>query len=221
MIAGCIAIVFASGGEFMYAQYAIFVAALLDFLDGLAARLLKAQSPIGKDLDSLADVVTFGVAPSIMLYWLLKNQFLLEIWANAAFLLAAFSAIRLAKFNNDPSQSDGFKGLPTPANAILISTWAFYVQNKLAINHSNNHLWLLATLVLLVLSSAIMVSNLPMLALKFKKYQIKGNEWRISLLLAGILCFTLTPMYGFGLSILTYILISITKNLISNIHEKV
>ncbi len=157
LLCGCLAIVQIFSGDLVLASFFVFLAAVLDFFDGFAARLLKVSSPIGKDLDSLADVVTFGVVPGLMVYRLLqfaligmgeKELFWIALQKNISsielsnvhylsgfysylpyfgFLITVFSAIRLAKFNNDTRQSTTFIGLPTPANAILIT--ALVVSN--------------------------------------------------------------------------------------------
>ncbi len=131
LLCGCLALVQAFEGNLVYAAYLVGMGAIFDFFDGFAARMLKVSSPIGKDLDSLTDMVTFGVVPGIVMYKLiLKTVFFQDGISQAsgnlyylsytAFLIPIFSAIRLAKFNNDARQSDSFIGLPTPANAIFI-----------------------------------------------------------------------------------------------------
>ncbi|MDR1698827.1 MAG: CDP-diacylglycerol--serine O-phosphatidyltransferase, partial [Prevotellaceae bacterium] len=124
LLAGCMACVVAFYGEYGLAAYVIALAAVFDFADGFAARFLNAYSPLGKELDSLADMVSFGLAPAIMLFsFLAQHDFLLAL---VAFLLTIFSALRLAKFNIDKRQTDSFIGLPTPANAFF---WAFLLKD--------------------------------------------------------------------------------------------
>ncbi len=126
LLCGCLAIVKSFEGDLVWAAYLVGIAAVLDFLDGLAARLLKVSSPIGKDLDSLADMVTFGLVPGIVMFQMISFSNLLypfDLFHSLkyfAFIIPIFSAIRLAKFNNDTRQSDSFIGLPTPANAMII-----------------------------------------------------------------------------------------------------
>ena len=117
LLCGSIAVFLATQGAFLWAFVFILTGAFFDFFDGLSARLLKAPSPIGVQLDSLADDITFGLAPSIMLFCFLKP--LIGWWAGLALLMAAFSALRLAKFNVDERQHDSFIGLATPANALF------------------------------------------------------------------------------------------------------
>src|SRR5690606_26151264 len=130
LFCGCIGIVVVLEGHVTYAAYLIWLAALLDFLDGFVARLLHAYSPIGKELDSLADMVTFGVLPSIIMFVLLQEKTEGAYWHWIAFVIAACSALRLAKFNVDTRQSDSFIGLPTPANALFISALPFIIMGN-------------------------------------------------------------------------------------------
>ena len=190
LISGCIAVILAIGQSYTAALLAIIAGAVFDFFDGMAARLLHVSSPIGKELDSLADVVTFGVAPSMMLFRFITDLSyvsLLEsmdqpgtsdmaIWIIyvpfVAFIMAAFSALRLAKFNLDERQSMGFIGLPTPANALfwgsLIVGWGNALMKFSGI--------IPVLLVLMLLSCYLLVSEIPMFALKFKTWGWKGNE---------------------------------------------
>lgn len=174
LISGCIATYHAFQGDAVSALAWIIIGAVFDFFDGMTARLLHVSSPIGKELDSLADDVTFGVAPATIVYsalvLLLPHR--LQLLAFAAFLIAAFSALRLAKFNLDERQSMGFIGLPTPANALF---WGSLVVCSPS--------WLMeqpwsvaAVLVLVVLSCWLLVSEVPMFALKFKHWGFRGNE---------------------------------------------
>src|ERR1700712_3527008 len=126
LFSGCVGIVFAFQGQLFAAAYAIFLSAIFDFFDGLASRVLQSFSGIGKDLDSLADMVSFGFLPSAIMYELfMQSPQISQVspYLNfIAFLISVFSALRLAKFNNDTRQADSFIGLPTPANAILIAS---------------------------------------------------------------------------------------------------
>ncbi|OZA56958.1 MAG: CDP-diacylglycerol--serine O-phosphatidyltransferase, partial [Sphingobacteriales bacterium 39-40-5] len=127
LFSGCLGIVFAFQGNLIWASYAIVIAAVFDFFDGMLARLLKAYSDIGKELDSLADMVSFGVLPSVIIYQLFALSPQIDFGADwlsfSAFIIAVFSALRLAKFNIDTRQSENFIGLPTPANALLIASF--------------------------------------------------------------------------------------------------
>ena len=134
LICGCIATYFAFQGNFIAATTFIVIGAVFDFFDGMTARLLKVDSPIGKELDSLADVITFGFAPSAMVFTVLGNTItgngLEKLIPFVAFVMAAFSALRLAKFNLDERQTMGFIGLPTPANALFWTSLILAVADK-------------------------------------------------------------------------------------------
>ena len=189
LICGCIAIHFAMGGSLPLALLFIVLGAVFDFFDGFTARLLGVSSPIGKELDSLADVVTFGVAPASMAFTLLSNIScsaggrcpMAPYFPYAAFLIAAFSALRLAKFNLDTRQSHSFIGLPTPANALF---WGSLSVSLTSMPSLPAPLVVRSVLLLLILLSCwIMVSEVPMFALKFKHYGWHGNGIRYSFVL--------------------------------------
>ena len=209
LLSGCLAIVFAIYGWVHYAFWAIIIGAVFDFFDGMVARLLHVSSPIGKELDSLADVVTFGVAPSAILFSYLAYfpGHRLPLWVAAlAFLMAAFSALRLAKFNLDERQAMGFIGMPTPANALF---WA-----SLVVGWGRQLLELPSTpiilLVLMLLSCYLLVSEIPMFALKFKTWGWRGNEVKWVFLLS---CIPLVLWLGYGapaIIIAWYLLLSVT-----------
>jgi CDP-diacylglycerol--serine O-phosphatidyltransferase len=127
LFAGCIGLVFAFDGNLIYASYAIWIAAIFDFFDGFSARMLNVSSPIGKELDSLADMVTFGVLPSMILYQMIESHPIPNL-GYGAFILALFSALRLAKFNVDTRQSTTFIGMPTPAAAFFVSGLPFWME---------------------------------------------------------------------------------------------
>ena len=194
----------------------ILLATIFDFLDGLAAKLLKAQSPMGAQLDSLADMVTFGVAPGILMYVIsitnidlsLEYYISPSILHYLAFLIPIFSALRLAKFNVDTEQTDYFKGTPTPANAI------FWIGIVLAmINGVNIHPTIIS--ILIVTMSLLMMSNMKMLSFKFKNLSFSGdNIYRYLLIIVSGLLITLCSLLGnfflaIPLVIILYILLSI------------
>lgn len=223
LICGCIAIGAAFQQNFTLALIFIVAGAVFDFFDGFAARLLHVASPIGKELDSLADVVTFGVAPATMVVQMLFITAPVCSFSNgcplmanlpyAGFLIAAFSALRLAKFNLDTRQSDTFIGLPTPANALFWASIAvtFFTDSHDFIAHRPAFLLLLA---LTVLSCWIMVSEVPMFALKFKSFGWKGNEVRYSFLaLATVLILSPIPfgfpVLGIAATIVAYVVVSL------------
>ena len=193
LICGCIAIHYAMSGALTMALLFIVLGAVFDFFDGFAARLLGVASPIGKELDSLADVVTFGVAPAAMVFTLLSQHSqcsangscpLGMILPYTAFLIAAFSALRLAKFNLDTRQSHSFIGLPTPANALFWGSLAVWLsQTSIQVNLT---VFRITMFLLIIWSCQIMVSEVPMFALKFKSYGWKGNGIRYSFMLLSL-----------------------------------
>ena len=212
LISGCIAIFYAIMGYFQVALLAIIAGAIFDFFDGMVARLLHVSSPIGKELDSLADVVTFGVAPSVMLcMWqgiMIQANELPFFLMFLPLLMAAFSALRLAKFNLDERQAMGFIGLPTPANALfwasLITCWGAKLLSFAPI--------LPITIVLMLLSCYLLVSEIPMFALKFKTWGWKGNEVKWIFLLT---CIPLVIIFGLGslaIIIAWYLLLSVVTH---------
>lgn len=181
LISGCIATCFAFFHSPDLALLWIIIGATFDFFDGMSARLLKVSSPIGKELDSLADDVTFGVAPSTIIFsQLIVMDFpqslgmIGDYLPFAAYIMAAFSALRLAKFNLDKRQTMGFIGLPTPANALF---WGSFIVGLNPWIDTINHGWLLLIVMVLV-SSWLLISEIPMFALKFKHWGWKGNELR-------------------------------------------
>lgn len=179
LISGCIATSFAFGGNPEMALLWIIIGATFDFFDGMSARLLHVSSPIGKELDSLADDVTFGVAPATIVFSHLQvmeyPEFLepMRPWLPyAAFIIAAFSALRLAKFNLDERQTTSFIGVPTPANALF---WgSLVVFNPAWLTNLNWSVYLVLALILI--TSYLLVCELPLFALKFKQWSFKGNE---------------------------------------------
>lgn len=225
LICGCIAIGAAFQQDFTLALMFIVLGAIFDFFDGFAARLLHVSGPIGKELDSLADVVTFGVAPATMVVQMLsitapactpEGRPLMANLPYAGFLIAAFSALRLAKFNLDTRQSDSFIGLPTPANALFwgaIAVTFFTEGNRV----NDSVIPFVSLLALTAVSCWILVSEIPMFALKFKSFGWKGNEIRYSFM-AFALLLIITPIpFGFpalGIAgtIVFYILVSILVN---------
>jgi CDP-diacylglycerol--serine O-phosphatidyltransferase len=195
----------------------ITLAATFDFLDGFTARLLKSYSKLGAELDSLADVISFGLAPGCVVYVYLE-QFSVDFPFAAgipflAFLIPIFSALRLAKFNVDTRQKTSFLGLPVPANALF---WASFIPSILPFTSSSPKLWMLLVATLLILFSLLMVSEIPMFSLKFKDFRWKENEWPYSLILLSILFLALfyflgSPLFGFSLMVIAFILMSLLK----------
>lgn len=207
LFCGCAGIVQVFQGNLPAASYLIILAAVFDFFDGFAAKMLHAASAIGKDLDSLADMVTFGALPSFMVFNMLQAGFEEgSTWPYGAFAIALFSALRLARFNNDARQRTFFIGVPTPANAMLIASFPHLSDNFRNLLTGNPWVLLALTLVL----AALLVAELPLLALKFRGFGWKGNESRfllmgISVVLLAILQWDAVPMIMLvylGLSVL-------------------
>ena len=215
LLCGCVGVVEAFHNNLIISCWLIGIALIFDFFDGFAARILKVSSPIGRDLDSLADMVTFGLLPSIIIYQLLMQSIpdLMGIWkAYFAFIIAIFSAIRLAKFNNDPRQSDSFIGVPTPANALLIASLPIIVFTqeeywKTLIVNTNN------LLILTVVMSYLLVAEIKLLALKFKSFGWKGNEIRYAFIVLTVLLLVFFKILAIPLILISYILLSVTANL--------
>ena len=200
------------------ASYLIFTAAVIDFCDGFVARLLKAESRLGEQLDSLADCVTFGILPGFIFYNLLGRAYASETGAFAvgiiyllpAFLISIFSALRLAKFNIDELQKTHFVGLPTPATAIFTATLPLiYFSNQFGLAPLLANKWVLYLLILIF--SYLLVSPLLMFSLKFKSYDWKSNDTRYIFLLISVLLIIFMGFAGIAAVILLYIITSIIQ----------
>jgi CDP-diacylglycerol--serine O-phosphatidyltransferase len=216
--AGCIAIIAAFDQQLVFTSMFIGIAILFDFLDGMAARVLHAKSDIGKQLDSLADIVSFGVAPGIIIYKLLiislnttdDNFYPHDLIPYIALLIPVFSALRLAKFNIDIRQTDLFYGLPTPANAVFIAslpmiqatTTDSYWFNGLI---TNVYFLGIATITL----SGLLVSNTRLFSLKFTNLIWSQNKLRYIFLLLALLLIILLKFTALPLIIILYIILSV------------
>ncbi|MBR4312140.1 MAG: CDP-alcohol phosphatidyltransferase family protein [Bacteroidaceae bacterium] len=212
LLSGCIAATYAFEGVYPIAFAFIIAGAVFDFFDGLSARALKVSSPIGKELDSLADVVTFGFAPATMVFsWLREcadmHLDMLPAFAMPflAFLLVAFSALRLAKFNVDERQTSSFIGLPTPANALF---WGALVIGSHDVIVSHPYGWILVV-ALVLLFSWLLVAEIPMFSLKFKSLAWKANRIAYTFLLVSIVLLLLLGLTGLSAVIGWYIILSI------------
>ena len=221
LISGCIATWFAFNSNFSLALIMIIVGAVFDFFDGMSARLLNVSSPIGKELDSLADCITFGLAPSAMIFSTLSYAYYYigdgnierEVAYEAhvylpflAFLMAAFSALRLAKFNLDTRQALGFIGLPTPANALFWGAFVVTIQEHAAFLTQYHYA---AMVVGMLVSCYLLVAEIPMFALKFKHWGWKGNEVKYLFVLSSILLLLLFGVGGIAVVIAWYVLLSV------------
>ncbi len=187
-ISGCVAIYFSFKGNFTYALLAVLAAAAFDFLDGLAARTLHAYSDVGKELDSLCDVVSFGVAPSMMIVNFMLLTASAPVWiCFIPILIAVFSALRLAKFNLDTRQSENFIGLPVPADALFFCSLVAYADYSLNAFNSLTGFPLFLPL-LSVVFSYLLVSEMPFFSMKFKSISLKANQKRYIFIVLAVLC---------------------------------
>ena len=209
LISGCIATYYAFLGNFEMALLFIIIGAVFDFFDGMSARLLGVSSPIGKELDSLADDITFGFAPSAIIFgYLCTFHIHLPFVPFLAFVMAAFSALRLAKFNLDERQALGFIGLPTPANALF---WGSLIVGLQQHNICFDGLeWVI--LVGTFISCYLLIAEIPMFALKFKHWGWKGNEIKYIFLLTCIPLLLFLGISGFAAIIAWYVVLSVIAN---------
>jgi len=222
LASGSLAVIFAVDGQLGWASVFILIAAVFDFLDGFSARLLKAYSSIGKELDSLADMVSFGLAPAAIVFTMLEytlfgvNQPIQEIDANWSQWIALFTslaipvagAFRLAKFNTDDRQSEQFLGMPIPANAIFFASLGLILElgtNQSIVPVILNKYVLLASI---FACSFLMVSELPMFNLKFKNLNLKENALRFLFLGTTVLMLVFLQVYALPLIIIWYVLLS-------------
>ena len=204
LICGCLGIVFLLEDRGVPAAYFVWAACVFDFFDGFSARLLKVSSPIGKELDSLADVVSFGVLPALVMYRLIGDHTASEIIPYFGFTIAAFSALRLAIFNIDETQSDSFKGLNTPANTLFITS--------LPLLPAAAGQWIFQTWVLVAITfvfSLLLVSRIEIFALKFKNFSWADNKIRFTFLGLSVLLLMAFQITAIPLIILLYIGLSL------------
>ncbi len=212
LLSGCVASVYAFQGVYPLAFTFIIAGAVFDFFDGLSARALKVSSSIGKELDSLADVITFGFAPATMVFsWLREcadahlDMLIAFAMPFVAFLLVAFSALRLAKFNVDERQTSSFIGLPTPANALF---WGALVIGSHDAIVGQPYGWVLV-LGLVLLFSWLLVAEIPMFSLKFKNLSWKCNRIVYIFLLVSLVLLIVLGLNGLSAVIGWYIILSI------------
>lgn len=225
LFCGCVAVLAFISGQPMHGAILIGIAALLDFLDGFVARILKVSGDFGKQLDSLADMVSFGVAPGVILYVTLLDINSLkgynEIIAQEnyipllAFLVPVFSGIRLAIFNIDTKQSTGFIGLPTPANTLIvlcIPLLRFHPEASEVISAllmSNSFM-----IVFIVVSCILLVVPIPMIALKFKTFGIKENGFKYFLLAFALGALMIFGVLATPMILVMYIMLSVTEGIL-------
>jgi CDP-diacylglycerol--serine O-phosphatidyltransferase len=214
LLSGCFGIVFLLESRDLSstytAAYFVWISCVFDFFDGFAARFLKVSSPIGKELDSLADMVSFGLLPSMVMYKMLQASTAHPYIPYIAFLIAVFSALRLAIFNVDETQRDSFKGLNTPATTIFISSL------PLLVGQTGDWLYQTTTLVIItVVFSLLLVSRIEIFALKFKNFSWRDNKLRFTFLLLSVLLLATLQFVAIPLIIILYVTLSVGANALS------
>ncbi|MDB5011117.1 MAG: pssA [Mucilaginibacter sp.] len=221
LFSGCVGIVFAFQHNLVAAAYALFLAAIFDFFDGFASRVLQSFSGIGKDLDSLADMVSFGVLPSVILYELFLRAPQIDKISSylnfIVFLIPVFSALRLAKFNTDTRQAEIFIGLPTPANAIMIASFPLVIEQYPQLSRYVLNPYGLSVFVLVMCS--LLVAELPLMSLKFKNRDFNKNIYRYLLLLFSAILILFFKFAAVPVIIFIYIALSIIQFKI--VHDEV
>ena len=222
LFCGCCAALCIFNEMYLVGFWFIFVGGWADYADGFIARWLGVDSPLGKELDSLADMVTFGVVPGAIVYMLLSNHSILasfsyekiNILALPAFIISVFSGLRLAKFNLDTRQSEDFLGLPTPASTMLIvGLMLIYHFDSFGLKVFVSHPYFLYPVVLGL--SYLLISEIPMFSMKFKGMQWKGNEQRIIFITLLILMFIFLKEVTFSIIIFLYIFYCLTERIFS------
>lgn len=212
LISGCIACVMAFKGDMPMATLWIVVASVFDFSDGFAARFLHAYSPMGKELDSLSDMVSFGVAPGMIVYTILEQACatvpvgeLAAYIPYLAFVIPVFSGLRLAKFNIDERQTTSFIGMPVPAHALFWASFGYSVGHAIPVDSIG---FIVGVIVISILSSLLLVSEIPMFSLKVKSLKWKGNELRYILVAGAVLFVALFGVLGIAGTIVLYVTLS-------------
>ncbi|MBN2613491.1 MAG: CDP-diacylglycerol--serine O-phosphatidyltransferase [Bacteroidales bacterium] len=222
ILLGCISIVQSVHHNLVMAGYLIIAAAVLDFFDGMFARMLNAITPFGKQMDSLADAVNFGVAPAMILFRLTESaldagpatgKFAMLIFTYLPFIIVIFAVLRLAKFNIDETQAKSFSGLPSPANALFVAALGVATESTrfLFIQRLTENLWFIIFTIILL--SFLMVANFKMFSLKFENYAIRKNILRYIMLAASLVILLIFGIPGIVPVIILYILLSAVNNI--------
>lgn len=212
LIAGCIGLLAVYNGNLYQGALFILIGAIFDFLDGFLARLLNARSAIGKQLDSLADLITFGLLPAFLIYYLI-HQHQVSVISYVSLLIVVASAFRLAKFNIDESQEVYFIGLPTPASAFLVAGLIFVEDAGWAVFgfiYEN----VIGLTVFTLVVSYLLNAPIKFLSFKIKKLKLQGNEYVFLLILFSLVSLTFFRIQGIFLASLFYVLISILQNIL-------
>lgn len=233
LLCGLIAILYAFGGHLNIAALFIALGICLDFLDGMIARALKINSNLGKQLDSFSDLITFGVAPSIIIFqliyytesgtffnpyddWIKRTIYSENYWVYTAFLIPIFSSLRLARFNIKHNKKDDFIGLPTPANAL------FFISIPLMITFQKESLitqWISQTHILIILCfimSSLLISKISLFTLKFQTFNWDNNRLRYILILSSIILLSLLHFAAIPFIVSLYIILSIINTILKN-----
>ncbi|HLR49601.1 MAG TPA: CDP-alcohol phosphatidyltransferase family protein [Candidatus Sphingobacterium stercoripullorum] len=202
LFSGCVGALFALKGEFTFALYAAIFSGIFDFFDGMVARLLKVNSPLGLQLDSLADMVSFGFLPGAIIYTLLGDYFYNPYVPYLGFLITMFSALRLAKFNLDERQSENFIGLNTPMNTFVVLSLPFAIE---VLPHWSWD-WLLIAFT--VVSSLLLISEIKLFSMKIKSFEWAENKYRYGFLLLSLVLLILLQILAIPIILLLYFLFS-------------
>ena len=223
LLCGALGVIFAFKGALDIAFYLMLAGAVCDFCDGFAARLLKAYSPMGKELDSLADLITFGFLPSIMLYRCMDLYHPGEWYCYLPLIIVVFSALRLAKFNIDERQSENFIGLATPACAMICGSFAYIAHFDInnIVGVFTESAWMIPAGSAIL--SLLLVSEIPMFSMKFKKGAASDLKWmRITFITVAVIALAVTLIMGqhFSHAVLFIFLAYILLNLIHGLAGK-
>ncbi len=222
LFCGCCALISVFNHHFVHAAVFLLVSGIADFFDGMSARLFNVKGDLGKELDSLADMVSFGLVPGVIIYTLLNIQNEnpssqnIDLFALPAFLITIFSCLRLARFNIDTRQSENFIGLNVPSNTTFaVGLMLIYHFNSFGLSSFVSNNLLLYTYI--IVCSYLMISNIPMFGFKFKKLAINGNELKFIFLLSSILSFIFLQELALCTNILLYIILSLFDKNIKHI----
>lgn len=210
LVCGCLGIIALIEDQNIPIAYFVWAACIFDFFDGFAARILKIASPIGKELDSLADVISFGALPALFMYEIMVLESPFSYLPYVALLIAVCSALRLAIFNLDETQSDSFKGLPTPANALFITSLPFLRSPIYDLVFSP-----VVLAIICVVFSLLLVSRIELFALKFKNYGWSDNKLRFTFLVLSALLLVIMQWAALPFIILSYIALSLGVRMFS------
>ena len=227
LITGLLGIIAVADHQLKIAAWLVLIAVVFDFFDGMTARILNARSDIGKQLDSLADLVSFGVLPGMILFELIRITSIFETGPSIllnwipyfALFVPVCSAWRLAKFNIDERQKDSFLGLPTPANALLFASIPLFLDSHIGLISSHwldkgfTNMWFLAGLA--IVSSFLLVSEIPLMALKFKSLTWKENGYQYILIALSVILILLAGFHAYPFILFIYFLVSVAKHILA------